>query len=92
MSDLFDYESKPLENLPPQTQYVTYIPYGMTPQEFEERKEVKKLANTIGGSLLVVLAIINNSILSICQFYLFLIILFIGYPYLVPVYWLFGSS
>ncbi len=56
MNDQFDYE-KPLENYTPQTRYVTYVPYGMTPEEFVERKEIKKTANTIGGSFLIVLAI-----------------------------------
>ncbi len=42
---------------PPQTTYVTYIPYGLTPETFEERKKIKKTALTIGGSLLAMLAI-----------------------------------
>ncbi len=42
---------------PPQTTYVTYIPYGLTPETFEERKQIKKTALIIGGSLLVMLGI-----------------------------------
>ena len=37
--------------------YVTYIPYGFTPETFEERKNVRKTANTIGAALLILLAI-----------------------------------
>ncbi len=57
MNENFDYQNRPLENLPPQPQYVTYVPYGLTPEQYEERKEIKKLANTIGSSFLVVLGI-----------------------------------
>ena len=39
------------------TTYVTYVPYGLTPETFEERKKIKKTALIIGGSLLVMLAI-----------------------------------
>lgn len=42
---------------PPKTTYVTYIPYGLTPETFEERKNIKKTALIIGGSLLVMLGI-----------------------------------
>ena len=64
MNEDFDYQTPPLENSPPQKTYVTYVPYGLTPEQFEERKEVKKLANTIGGALLIVLAI-NAGVLFI---------------------------
>ncbi|MBE6787095.1 MAG: CPBP family intramembrane metalloprotease [Ruminococcaceae bacterium] len=57
MNQDFDYQNKPLENLPPQPRYVTYVPYGLTPEQFEERKEIKKLSNTIGASLLVLLGL-----------------------------------
>lgn len=36
--------------------YVTYIPYGLNPTTYEERKEVRKTANMIGAVLLIVLA------------------------------------
>ncbi len=38
---------------PPYSNYVTYIPYGFTPKTFEEKTKIKKTANIIGGSLLV---------------------------------------
>ena len=38
---------------PPQSNYVTYIPYGFTPKTYEERLQIKKCANIIGGSLLL---------------------------------------
>ncbi len=38
---------------PPTPRYVTYIPYGFTPKTYEERNKIKKLANIIGASLLV---------------------------------------
>lgn len=33
--------------------YVTYIPYGLTPETFEERKKIKKSALTIGLALII---------------------------------------
>lgn len=39
---------------PPIQSYVTYIPYGYTPKTYEERRQIKKTANIIGGSLLVI--------------------------------------
>lgn len=39
--------SAPVQN------YVTYIPYGFTPKTFEERNQIKKLANIIGGAILI---------------------------------------
>ena len=42
---------------PPTPNYVTYIPYGFTPKTFEERNQIKKIANIIGGSLLVLNAL-----------------------------------
>ncbi len=47
----FKTEDKPL--YPPPTQYVTYIPYGLTVETFVEREKIKKTANIIGGSLLI---------------------------------------
>lgn len=44
------------ENTTNQT-YVTYIPYGFTPETFEERKKIKKTALTIGGTLLIMSAV-----------------------------------
>lgn len=38
-------------------QYVQYIPYGLTPKTFEERKEIKKATNAMSGSMLSILAI-----------------------------------
>lgn len=58
MNEPYDYEPQFAEPPHPQEKrYVTYIPYGLTPEAFEERKKVKKLANTIGFALLVVLAV-----------------------------------
>ena len=57
MNQQNDYNT---QNVNPQQQkptYVTYIPYGFTPETFEERKNVRKNANAIGISLLIVLAI-----------------------------------
>lgn len=57
MDQNFDFNNQPPQNSQSQTRYVTYIPYGMTPEEYEEKKALKKTANTIGGSFLIVLAI-----------------------------------
>lgn len=38
---------------PPTPKYVTYIPYGFTPKTYEERNQIKKIANIIGASLLI---------------------------------------
>ena len=57
MNQPFDYTT---QNFNPQQEkptYVTYIPYGFTPETFEERRKVRKTANTIGVALLIVLAI-----------------------------------
>lgn len=57
MNQPFDYTT---QNFNPQQEkptYVTYIPYGFTPETFEERKNVRKTANTIGAALLILLAI-----------------------------------
>ncbi len=57
MNQPMDYDT---QNFNPQTRkptYVTYIPYGFTPETFEERKNVRKIANTIGAALLILLAI-----------------------------------
>lgn len=35
--------------------YVQYIPYGLTPETYKERKEIKKTANAMSGSMLCVL-------------------------------------
>lgn len=74
MDQNFDFNNQPPQNSQPQTRYVTYIPYGMTPEEYEEKKEIKRTANTIGGSFLIVLAI-NTGIVLICS----LIFLFLSY-------------
>lgn len=44
-------------NTPPTHQYVTYVPYGLTPEKFEERKAIKKTSNTIGISLLIAMTL-----------------------------------
>ena len=59
MNNEFDYVNVSESNSPqpqPQPQYVTYVPYGLTPKTFEERKEIKKTANIIGGAFLIMLA------------------------------------
>ena len=38
---------------PPPVQVVTYLPYGMTPETYQEKKGIRKTANTIGISLLI---------------------------------------
>ncbi len=60
MDQHLDYNNQPPQNSQSQQRYVTYIPYGFTPEEFEERREIKKIANTIGGALLIVLAISSS--------------------------------
>lgn len=52
-----DYTPLFAEETQPQQRYVTYIPYGFTPETYEERKKVRKIANTTGAALLVVLGI-----------------------------------
>ncbi|MBR7131934.1 MAG: CPBP family intramembrane metalloprotease [Clostridia bacterium] len=42
----------------PIPQYVTYIPYGFSPETYEERKKIKRAANIIGASFLVMTAFI----------------------------------
>ena len=37
---------------PPKVIYTTYIPYGFTPETFEERKKIKAAAKTIGAAFL----------------------------------------
>lgn len=37
--------------------YGTFLPFGMTPEAYEEKKEIKKRANAIGVSLIISLAI-----------------------------------
>ena len=39
-------------NITPQMNYVTYIPYGLNPKTFEEKRGIKKLALTSGLALL----------------------------------------
>ncbi len=68
MNQNFDYNTPPLENSSPQQRYVTYVPYGLTPEEFEERREIKKVANTIGIAFLIVLAI-SASFIYILKFF-----------------------
>lgn len=58
MNNQFDYTNQfdsnsQAQNPKPQRQYVTYIPYGFTPETYEESKQVKKIANIIGGSLII---------------------------------------
>lgn len=67
MNQQNDYNNVPSENFEPQKRYITYIPYGMTPETYEERKEIRKTANTIGGSFLIVLAV-NTVLLFIISF------------------------
>ncbi len=58
MTDPNDYTPQFVEEpQPPEKRYVTYIPYGLTPETYEERKSLRKTANTIGAALLIVLAI-----------------------------------
>jgi len=57
MNNDFDINRQTDENIPPQMTYVTYIPYGLTPETYEERKSVKKIANIIGGALLIMSAV-----------------------------------
>lgn len=57
MTENFDYKPQFEENNQPQQGYVTYIPYGFTPETFEERKRIRKIANTTGAALLVVLVV-----------------------------------
>ncbi len=57
MNNDFDINKQTFENYQSQPRYVTYIPYGLTPETFEERKKLRKTANIIGGSLLIMLAI-----------------------------------
>lgn len=56
MNNSFENEPQFTENNEPQQRYVTYVPYGLTPETFEERRNIKKVANTIGAALLIVLA------------------------------------
>lgn len=48
-------ENKIEENIKPQIKYVSYIPYGFTPKTYEEKKNLRKIANTIALSLLIVM-------------------------------------
>ncbi len=66
MNQQNDFNNQPLENLPPQRTYVTYVPYGLTPETYEERLSIRKRANTIGGAFLIVLAI-NAGLLFVLQ-------------------------
>lgn len=52
-------EAEPLnQNIGSHPQYVTYIPYGFTPETYEERKKIKRAANIVGASFLVMTAFI----------------------------------
>lgn len=42
---------------PPNQTYVTYVPYGLTPETFEERQLLKKTANLIGAAFLILTAV-----------------------------------
>ncbi len=57
MNQSKDYNTQNFNPQPEKPTYVTYIPYGFTPETFEERKNVRKTANTIGAALLILLAI-----------------------------------
>ena len=57
MNQSMDYNTQNFNPQPEKPTYVTYIPYGFTPETFEERKNVRKTANTIGAALLILLAI-----------------------------------
>ena len=57
MDNNFDYNNQINPNSQPQPQYVTYIPYGFTPETYEEKRAVKKIANIIGGALLIMSAV-----------------------------------
>lgn len=59
----FEINSQTFENYQPQTTYVTYIPYGLTPETYEERKSIRKIANIIGGALLIMSAISGTFVL-----------------------------
>ncbi|MBQ4130968.1 MAG: CPBP family intramembrane metalloprotease [Clostridia bacterium] len=57
MNQPMDNHTQNFNPQPDKPTYVTYIPYGFTPETFEERKNVRKTANTIGAALLILLAI-----------------------------------
>lgn len=57
MNQPMDYNTQDFNPQQQKPTYVTYIPYGFTPETFEERKDVRKTANTIGAALLILLAI-----------------------------------
>ncbi len=59
----FGESGAPQGYAPPTHNYVTYIPYGLTPETFEERRKIKKCANVIGGSVLIMTAV--SAILSL---------------------------
>ena len=50
---------QPAEPIPPQPQikYVSYIPYGFTPKTYEEKKGIRKAANTMSVALLALIGI-----------------------------------
>lgn len=75
MNQQNDYNNQPLENPMPQRTYVTYVPYGLTPETYEERQQVKKVANTIGGAYLIVMAI-NFGVNAILSFVIQLLSVF----------------
>ncbi len=57
MNEEYDFNGQTFEKNEPQQTYVTYIPYGLTPETYEERRGIRKIANIIGGSLLIMLAV-----------------------------------
>ncbi len=63
MNNDFEINKQTFENFQPQTRYVTYIPYGLTPETYEERKRIRKIANLIGGALLIMSAISGTFVL-----------------------------
>ena len=67
MNNDFEFNKETFQTAQPQKKYVTYIPYGLTPETYEERKEIRKLGNIIGGALLfmTVISIIFGFVLRI---------------------------
>ena len=67
MNNDFEFNKETFQTAQPQKKYVTYIPYGLTPETYEERKEIRKLGNIIGGALLfmTVISIIFGFVMRI---------------------------
>ncbi len=47
-------EVKKEENLKPEIKYVQYIPYGLTPETFEEKKKIRRSVNAASVSIIAV--------------------------------------